>query len=133
MKTAIWIVFWLGFALWTGLMSLTVQLGEWLVAAFQSGQAAQLLQTPEQWPMPAWLSAIIDPALLQAVSVAKLGMIEWLDSGLAQSDGLMAWMSRLAWGLWATGAIAMAVLAAGLHWLVSRLHGTSPGRLDAVA
>ena len=133
MKTAIWIVFWLGLAVWTGLMSLSVQLGEWLVAAFQSGQATQLLQTPEQWPMPAWLSAIIDPALLQAVSVAKLGMIEWLNSGLATDDGLMAWMSRLAWGLWATGAIAMAALAAGLQWLAGHRPGASPGRMGPAA
>lgn len=132
MKTAIWIVFSLAFAIWTGLMSLAVQLGEWLVAAFQSGQAMQLLQAPEQWPLPAWLGAIVDPALIQAVSVAKLGLIEWLDSGLASEDGLMAWMSRLAAGLWATGAIAMAALAAGLHWLASRMLRTPPGRSDAV-
>ena len=133
MKTAIWIVFSLAFAMWTGLMSLMVQLGEWLVAGFESGQALQLLQTPEQWPLPAWLSAVIDPALVQAVSVAKLGFIEWLDSGMASDDGLMAWISRVTWGLWATGGIAMVGIAAGLNWLTGRNAGTAPGRMNAAA
>jgi hypothetical protein len=133
MKTAIWIVFSLAFALWTGLMSMTVQLGEWLVAAFQSGQTMQLLQTPEQWPIPAWLSAVIDPALVQAVSVAKLGFIEWLDSGMASDDGLIAWISRVTWGLWATGGIAMVAFAAGLNWLTSRQPSTPSGSMGTPA
>lgn len=120
MKTLIWLVFFLLACLWTGLVALTVQVADWLLAAVASDQVGDLAAAAGQWPAPAWLGAWADPAWLQALQASLLSGVQWLGQVLPSVSGLMGWISPLLWTVWAL--VMLSLLAAALlgHWMTGR-------------
>jgi hypothetical protein len=121
MKILIWFVFVLLAGLWTGLVALTAQVTEWLLAALGSGQVTDLAQVAGQWPVPAWLALWVDTAWLQALQAALVDMVQWFGQWLPSAAGLLGWITPLLWIVWGLVLFLMLAFAIAGHWLVGRL------------
>lgn len=121
MKTLLWIAFFLLAGLWTGLVALTAQITDWLLATMASGQVTDLANVAGQWPMPAWLGLWIDTAWLQGLQTAWVDVVQWLSQVLPSAGGLMGWISPLLWIGWALVMLLLLVCAVAGHWLLGRL------------
>jgi hypothetical protein len=130
MKIMIWVAFLVLAGLWTGLVALTVQVTDWLLAAVASGQASDLASAAGQWPVPAWLALWVDTAWLQDLQAAWVGVVQWLGQVLPSADGLMAWITPLLWTGWALVMLLLLVCAVAGHWLASRLGTTATRHLQ---
>lgn len=121
MKTMIWLAFFLLAGLWTGLVALTAQVTDWLLAAMASGQATDLATAAGQWPVPAWLAPWVDPAWLQGLQAAWVNAVQWLAQVLPSAGGLMGWITPLLWTGWGLVMLLLLVCAVAGHWLAGRL------------
>jgi len=121
MKAMIWIAFALLAGLWTGLVALTAQVTDWLLAAMVSGQATDLATAAGQWTVPAWLALWVDTAWLQGLQAAWVDVVQWLGQVMPSADGLMGWITPLLWTGWALVMLLLLVCAVAGHWLVGRL------------
>lgn len=120
MKALIWGVFVLLASCWTGLVALTAQVTEWVLAAMASGQIADLASAAGALPVPAWLALWVDTAWLQAAQAWLVGAVQWVALGLPSAAGVLGWIVPLLWVVW--GLVLLLLLAgAGLgHWLLGR-------------
>lgn len=120
MKTAIWGVFALLAALWTGFVALSAGLLEWLLSALDGGQIGSAAQAMAQWPVPAWVALWVDVGLVQSLQAQWLTTVQWLGDVLPPATDLTGWLVPLLWLVW--GVVTLGLLAAaGLgHWLVGR-------------
>ena len=122
MKLALWGVFVLVAALWTGGAALTAQLVEWSAQGLASGAAGNIGAAAATMAMPVWLAPWIDPAawaaLQQAVS-ATLGSFAAL---LPDLGGLVSWLSPLIWVFWGLGLVLLLALTLAGNWLIQRLN-----------
>jgi len=89
MKALVWVVFVILVAFWTGLVALTEQLSQWLLASMATGQVGELAAIPGQWPVPAWLGLWVDTEWLKGMQEAGLGLVQWLTQVMPSADGLM--------------------------------------------
>lgn len=121
MKAMIWVAFVVLAGLWTGLVALTVQVTDWLLAAMASGQATDLATAAGQWPVPAWLALWVDTAWLQGLQAAAVDLVQWLGQVLPSADGLMGWIAPLLWIGWGLVMLLLLVCAVAGHWLAGRL------------
>lgn len=128
MKPLIWGVFGLLALCWTGLAAASVEITQWLLSLVASGQVTDAATAAGQWPVPAWLSAWVDPAWLKTLQTAWLGMVQWLGRVLPSSGGLMAWVTPMVWFVWALGMLCLLVPAIGLHWLAGRYTSSMAAR-----
>lgn len=126
MKIAVWIVFGVMAALWTGGALLTSELAQWTAQALASGEAASLGRDVAQWPLPRWIGLWVDPAAVQAAQEMLLWAVETLDRSLPWVGSALGWLAPLVWVLWGLGLVAMLVLAGGAHLLLGRLGRTQP-------
>ncbi|WP_396434099.1 hypothetical protein [Limnohabitans sp.] len=126
MKALVWVVFVILVAFWTGLVALTEQLSQWLLASMATGQVGELAAIPDQWPVPAWLGLWVDTEWLKSMQEAGLGLVQWLTQVMPSADGLMRWISPLLWLCWGLGTIFLWVCAAAAHWLLGKR--LTPGR-----
>ncbi len=120
MKAIVWLVFLVLTAFWTGLVALTEQLSQWLLASMASGQVGELATVAGQWPVPAWLGFWVDTAWLQGLQEAGVGLVQWLGQVLPSSQGLMSWISPLLWLGWGLGALLLLVAAVMGHMLLGQ-------------
>jgi hypothetical protein len=120
MKAIVWLVFLVLTAFWTGLVALTEQLSQWLLASMASGQVGELATVAGQWPVPAWLGFWVDTAWLQGLQDAGVGLVQWLGQVLPSSQGLMSWISPLLWLGWGLGALLLLVAAVMGHMLLGQ-------------
>ena len=132
MKTALWIVFALLAALWTGTALVSAELTGWLAATVASGAAGDVINNVGQWPVPAWLALWVDPAWLTALQGVWADAFTWLSGLLPATAGwagaLLGWVAPLLWLVWAVVLGLMLLLAGGLHWLIARRSPTAlPG------
>jgi hypothetical protein len=132
MKIMIWVAFLVLAGLWTGLVALTVQVTDWLLAAVASGQASDLASAAGQWPVPAWLALWVDTAWLQDLQAAWVGVVQWLGQVLPSAGGLMGWITPLLWTGWALVMLLLLVCAVAGHWLAGRLGATATRHLQRV-
>lgn len=123
MKALLWFAFVLLAGIWTGLVTLTVEISEWLVASVGGGQATDLAAMAGQFPLPAWLSLWVDTAWLKDMQTAAVSLVQWLIHVLPSADGLMAWVTPLLWVGWGLGVLVMLVCTVIGHWLLGRGHG----------
>lgn len=120
MKAVVWLVFLVLTAFWTGLVALTEQLSQWLLASMASGQVGELATMAGQWPVPAWLGFWVDTAWLQSMQEAGVGLVQWLSNVMPSSQGLMSWISPLLWLGWGLGTLLLLVAAVMGHMLLGR-------------
>ena len=120
MKAIVWLVFLVLTAFWTGLVALTEQLSQWLLASMASGQVGELATVAGQWPAPAWLGFWVDTAWLQSLQVAGVGLVQWLGQVLPSSQGLMSWITPLLWLGWGLGTVLLLVAAVMGHMLLGQ-------------
>ena len=120
MKAIVWLVFLVLTAFWTGLVALTEQLSQWLLASMASGQVGVLATVAGQWPVPAWLGFWVDTAWLQSMQEAGVGLVQWLSQILPSSQGLMSWISPLLWLGWGLGTLLLLVAAVMGHMLLGQ-------------
>jgi hypothetical protein len=120
MKALVWVVFLILTAFWTGLVALTEQLSQWLLASMVSGQVGELATVAGQWPVPAWLGFWVDTAWLQSLQEAGVGLVQWLSNVMPSSQGLMSWISPLLWVSWGLGTLLLLVAAVMGHMLLGR-------------
>ena len=121
MKTALWSVFALIAALWTGAVVVSAELTGWLASTVASGQAGDVLNNVGQWPVPAWLSLWIDPVWIQNLQAAWVDVMGWLGQGGPALGGVVGWLIPLIWIVW--GVVMLTLLAAALAgpFLLGRL------------
>ena len=124
MKAIVWLVFLVLTAFWTGLVALTEQLSQWLLASMASGQVGELATVAGQWPVPAWLGFWVDTAWLQGLQEAGVGLVQWLGQVLPSSQGLMSWISPLLWLGWGLGTLLLLVAAVMGHMLLGQRWST---------
>ena len=81
MKKIIWLGFAVLAALWTGLVALTLQLTDWVLATIASAQVPGATAIGSaQWAAPAWAAPWVDAGLIQSL---QSGLV-WLVQGLNQ-------------------------------------------------
>ena len=120
MKALVWVVFLILTAFWTGLVALTEQLSQWLLASMASGQVGELATVAGQWPVPAWLGFWVDTEGLKSLQEAGVGLVQWLSNAMPSSQGLMSWISPLLWVSWGLGTLLLLVAAVMGHMLLGR-------------
>ena len=125
MKALIWLAFIALVAVWTVLVALTDQLGQWLLSRTEAGQIQDMADMAAAWPVPAWLGFWVDTAWLKALQDTGNGLVQWLGQVLPSVDGLMAWISPLLWGVWGLGLLAMLACTVFAHWLLGQRRATA--------
>jgi hypothetical protein len=123
MKLAIWIIFGLLAAVWTGGALLTAGLVRWVADVLASGQTAELARSAAQWPLPAWLPAWVDPAWMGAAQQALSWTIEAVGGSLPMFGAAIGWMLPVVWAVWGLGVAIMLALAGGAHVVLGRVRG----------
>lgn len=120
MRTVVWIVFGVLAATWTVVALLGVELAQWLAQAVASGRAADLGQAAAQWPIPAWVGAWIDPALIAWIQDVVLWAIAALRDAGPAVGAAIGWVVPLIWLGWGLGFALLLLLAGGAHLLAGR-------------
>lgn len=120
MKTAIWIVFGVLAALWTGGAFAAAELTQWAAGLIASGAAVDLGKAMAQWPLPAWLAPWVDVTAFQAAQQFVVAALEWLRDAWPGMAWLVGWLVPVIWVLWALGLGMMLLLAGVGHWLAGR-------------
>ena len=120
MKAVVWLVFLVLMAFWTGLVALTEQLSQWLLASMASGQVGELATVAGQWPVPAWLGFWVDTSWLKSLQEAGVGLVQWLSNVMPSSQGLMSWITPLLWLGWGLGTLLLLVAAVVGHMLLGQ-------------
>lgn len=120
MKILIWAAFVLVILFWTGLIALTEQLSQWLLASMPTGQVTDLTQITGQWPVPAWLGLWVDTAWIEGVQEMGVGFLAWLMPLVPSSESLMGWISPLLWITWGIGSFVLLVCTLVVNWLIGK-------------
>ena len=123
MKIALWLVFLLLAALWTGGAALAAFAVQWAGQLAASGAATDLGQAAAQAPVPGWLALWgIDPALLRGVQEMLLWGLQALRDVLPAMGSAIGWLVPVVWVFWAIGLVLLLVLAAGAHFAIGRFN-----------
>lgn len=122
MKLVIWGIAGIALVFGTLFAALTAAAAEWLVAtspqwAHQAGEAAE---AAAQVPLPAWLTAWVDPALLAPLQDMMRASASMMASAAPWLQPLLGWVAPLVWLLWALIAVAILIVAGVLHALAGR-------------
>lgn len=120
MRIAVWIVFGVLALAWTGGAWLAAELTGWLGRTVATGQAADLGQAVAQWPIPAWVGAWIDPALIVWLQDGVLWAITAVSGAAPAIGSAIGWLVPVVWLVWALGTALLVVLAGGVHLLIGR-------------
>jgi len=121
-KVALWGVFVLLAALWTGGAALTTQIVAWSAQGLASGAAADIGNAAAAIAMPRWLAPWFDPAAWTALQQTVGATLDSLAALLPGIGGLVGWLAPLIWVFWGLGLVALLAAALAGHWLIQRLH-----------
>lgn len=122
MKFALWGVFVLLAALWTGGAALTAQVVTWSAQGLASGAAADIGNAAAAIAMPPWLAPWFDPAAWAALQETISATLDSLAALLPGIGGLVGWLAPLIWVFWGLGLVVLLAAALAGHWLIQRLH-----------
>ena len=130
MKKIIWLGFAVLAALWTGLVALTLQLTDWVLATIASAQVPGATAIGSaRWAAPAWAAPWVDAGLIQSLQAGLVWLVQGLNQILPAAGSLGTWIAVLGWLFWGFIMAALLVLALILHWLAGRRpQGDGPGR-----
>lgn len=125
MKLALWGLFALIAAAWSGAILISVELVQWLAASVPGANPGAILAPAGDVPVPPWLAWWIDPAWVggaQALWAQVLGWLGWLSQTGSSLEGVVGWLVPLLWVVWGVVLlIGLAVAVAG-HCLLGKLH-----------
>ena len=130
MKIALWIVFTLLAALWTGTVLVSAELTGWLATTMASGQAGDVINNVGQWPVPAWMALWIDPVWIQGLQTAWVQVMAWLGQSGPTLGSLVSWLIPLMWVVWSVVLFLMLTATVAGHFLLGRF--SRPGTLKRV-
>ncbi len=128
MKKIIWLAFAVLAALWTGLVALTLQLTDWVLATIATAQVPGAAIDTSQWVPPAWAAAWVDPAWLQTLQAGLVWAAQGLNQLLPFAGSLGTLINVLGWICWGFIIGSLLVLALILHWLAGKRQDAGPGR-----
>jgi len=131
MKIAVWIVFALLAALWTGAALLFVTVSEWAAGLLASGQAEQLGTAAATMPLPPALALWIDSATVKLAQEGVLWLLNSARDVLPLLGSAMGWLEPVIWLLWLFGLVVMLVLAGAAHLLLGRVPSVQQLRQQA--
>jgi hypothetical protein len=120
MKIALWIVFALMAALWSGTVLVSAELTGWLATTVASGQAGDAIANLGQWPLPAWIGLWIDPAWVQGMQAAWVEVMGWLGQSGPALGGVVSWLIPLIWIVWAVVMLTMLAATVAGHFLLGK-------------
>lgn len=120
MKTALWIVFALLAALWTGTALVSAELTGWLASTVAAGQASDALGQLGQWPVPAWLALWIDPAWVEGLQTVWVQVMGWLGQTGPALGSVVSWLIPLIWVVWAMVLLLMLAATLAGHFLLGK-------------
>ena len=126
MKALIWVVFALLTSLWTLFAALMASLAGWLSRSVNVSDAEAAVRTASEWPVPQWVSLVIDPAWIQWMQMALAWSIEHLASVAPFLSGALGWLVPLIWLGWGLVQLILLVIAVLAHVLVGRHTGARP-------
>ncbi|PND32711.1 hypothetical protein C1I89_16875 [Achromobacter pulmonis] len=132
MKKIIWLAFAVLAALWTGLVALTLQLTDWVLASVASAQVPGTALDTSQWVAPAWAAAWVDPAWLQGLQSALVWAAQGLNQVLPMAGSLGTLISVLGWIFWGFIMAGLLVVALILHWLAGKREQAAPAGRQVV-
>ncbi len=122
MKLAIWIVFGLLAALWTGGAFAAAALTEWASGLIASGAAVDMGRAVAEWPVPAWLAPWVDAAGIKAMQAFFVAALTWLRDAWPSIGAMVGWLVPVIWVLWGLGLALLLLLAGVGHWLAGRMN-----------
>lgn len=125
MKTALWITFSIGAALWTLAAWFSASMLEAALPWLQGADVRQAGQVLTEWPVPPWASVWLDPALLRSAQAALAWLLDSLVAAGPAWQTLTAWLVPAVWTLWGLGLVVALVLAALAHAVINTY---GPGR-----
>lgn len=129
MRVAVWVMFALVAAFWTGGAWLAVELIQWTAQGLASGAAADLGKAVAEWPIPAWLSAWLgEPGWIYALQDQVAAAMKLLADVLPWAGSVVGWLVPLVWTVWGLVLLLMLALAGGVHLLVGRHPPVQPHR-----
>lgn len=120
MKKFIWLAFAVLAALWTGLVALTLQLTDWVLATIATAQVPGAALDTSQWVAPAWAAGWLDPAWLQSLQGGLVWAAQGLNQILPVAGSLGTLISVLGWIVWGLIIGCLLVVALILHWLAGK-------------
>lgn len=120
MKKFIWLAFAVLAALWTGLVALTLQLTDWVLATIATAQVPGAALDTSQWVAPVWAAGWLDPAWLQSLQGGLVWAAQGLNQILPVAGSLGTLISVLGWIVWGLIIGCLLVVALILHWLAGK-------------
>jgi hypothetical protein len=118
MKILIWAITTMIALLGTLLVAVMAFTVGWLSDNMAAG--ADWVKQLAQVPVPAWLSLFLDPAMVEWVRTASVGVITAAATGLPWLAPMLGWVVPALWVVWLIVLICLLALAGGLHYAVGR-------------
>ena len=126
MKKIVWITFAALAALWTGLVTVALQLMHWVLAAIGAVQLPPGSSGVATAPELAWLAPWLGPQAMQSLQEGVLASVQGFNAILPAAAGLGSWIAVLVWIVWGLGMAGLLILALVLHKLAGRRQATQP-------
>jgi len=128
MRVAVWVMFTLMAAFWTGGAWLAAELVQWTAQGLASGGATDVGRAVAEWPLPPWVAAWLgEPGWVYALQDGVAWALKLLAETLPWFGAAVGWLIPLVWTLWGLGFFLMLAMAGGVHLLVGR-YQTGPPR-----
>lgn len=118
MRIVIWIVAAVVALCATASVAVLASLSQWLVT--QSDLVTRGAQAVAQWPVPAWLSVWLDPAMLESLRAAMVWLMDMVIVGWPWLQPALSWIGPVLWLLWGVGMVTLLLLAGLAHWAWGR-------------
>ena len=106
MRLAIWIVFGLACAAWTGVLGLFAWAAKAGIGLLDRVGSQGLGDLVSQWSLPAWMVSTFDLGWLQSVQVMLLQLLEWFGSLWVTAD-LLTGVMIATWLVWGSTYLAI--------------------------